>query len=231
MVAKAVSPAVGQSAHMVRQTFKGTINGVQTWSTSLWFQYSGSPAAPSAADVAAGMTSSSDLEGFVDVLWAALSEYMAPNTIMQTWTVDVYGEDPATPASATAQTPFAVAGSGQPHLPPECALVASLKTGRGGASFRGRMYLPLLALQVSNQGQASDVAATDVATAVAAYLTSVNGHDFEGGGAIGYELLAAVNSVQLGLSTPITSVQVDTRIDAQRRREDKLPGAIHSHTV
>lgn len=221
------------NAHTIRLTFKGTINSVQTWSTSCWFRYyAGGTAIPSAAEMVDAITNSTDFEGYVDNLWAVLSGYMGLNTTMATWEVAVYGEDPTTPAVGLAHAPNSYSGASSPTLPPECALVASLRTARSGASYRGRMYLPLSHLVVSNQGLASDVAATDVANAVAAFFTSVDGHTFQSSITSDTgRLRAIVNSTTKTMTTDVSRVLVDTRIDAQRRREDKIPGTTHAANV
>lgn len=224
---------MANNAHTVRITFTGTISQVQTFSTGCWFRYyGGGVAIPSAAEMLDAITNSSDFQGYVDSLWAVLSGYMSQSTIMQNWNAAVYGEDPTKPVEGLAGTLTAFGGSSGHNLPPECALVASLRTDLKGRSGRGRMYLPLTGMLIGNDGLAPAVCATDVAGAVAAFLNSCDGHTFESStGSDTGRLRAVVNSTTHGMTSDVNKVLVDTRVDAQRRREDKLPSVTHQASV
>lgn len=222
-------PQVGQA---VRLTFKGLIASVQTWSTSIWWGVDGGGVTtPSAAQVVAGMTLSTDLETAIDSLWASLSLYMSSNTVMNNWEITAYGSDPTSPVTGAAVAPGATAGSSSHNLPPECALVASLRSATFGKSGRGRMYLPLDGLLIGNDGLASTVACTDTSAAVANFIATVNGHNFAPAVGPNFTVKGVVNSVVNSELSRITNVGVDSRVDSQRRREHKLPGLVHSSLV
>jgi len=228
MVRKAAVAPAGQTSNMVRLTLHGTMNSVQSWSTSFWFDYAVGTTVPSAINCVLAMTNSDELEGFIETFQGLLVAQMAPYTTFTTWSVLAYGEGALNPAEGVAQHPVPLAGTSTTILPPEVAVVASLVTAQTGQSHRGRSYLPTTGVHADPTGSLSPVTAQAIATYVANLLSSINGHTFIDPTGIGlaFSLSASVNSVQLGVSTRIVAVRVDTRFDAQRRREDKLIGTI-----
>jgi hypothetical protein len=101
------------------------------------------------------------------------------------------------------------------QLPDQCALVVSLLTGIPGRTKRGRLYLPPMSAGLMNgNGQLSSATCTTVAAAMAAFFngirTSANGAQ------------PVVASATAGTKTPLTSVRVDSIVDTQRRRRNKI---------
>lgn len=95
-------------------------------------------------------------------------------------------------------------------LPEQCAAVVSLRTDHPGRSYRGRMYLPCTGanLQVNGQLVQQDVDA--VAGAWGENLSRLGDPDLDP--------IPIIVSTHLGLSTPVTSVKMDSRVDTMRSR-------------
>jgi hypothetical protein len=74
------------------------------------------------------------------------------------------------------------------------------------------MYLPCTAATVQSTGQVSSAISSGVANDIAAILSAVN----QSAGQV------VVLSQVAGSAKPITSVSVDTKLDIQRRRADKV---------
>lgn len=102
-------------------------------------------------------------------------------------------------------------------LPTQLAVVASLRTGIAGRANRGRTYLPNPATPAIASGvvpQLSATATAAIANAVRNYVSGL-GHDVNGGPAV-------VASLSQGAMIPISNVTVDSRIDVQRSRAQKI---------
>jgi hypothetical protein len=99
-------------------------------------------------------------------------------------------------------------------LPPNCALLVSKRTARGGRRGRGRLYLPWACnvTECDERGVVVDALLTDVSTRCAALLSALS--------AGGYPMVVLHNA---GNSTPgapdvVTSLQPSSLISSQRRR-------------
>lgn len=115
------------------------------------------------------------------------------------------------PESAVSGT---VAGE---SLPANCALVMSLRTGYTGRSQRGRMFLPGIA-ESSVEGNTPDAS---IRGGLANTLAIVNAALASVSIPFTWVVLSRYTEGALraeGVTLPVTSVLVDTRIDSQRRR-------------
>ena len=223
--------------HSIKFTLSGTINGAQSWSTGFWAHYGigAGGVIPSADAMLGALVGSTALDGFVNNWLGAIDDLLSTTTRFTQLKYSVYGEGADDPSVGIRPTPIApIQGSGATTVPPEVAVVASLRTGKVGASYRGRMYLPLLSCAVTAAGQIPSASAIEVANSTAALFTAIGGHSFDAGGGTGSDdttVTPGVFSAKLGLVTTVTQVSVDERFDAQRRREDKLPGVVHTAAV
>lgn len=109
----------------------------------------------------------------------------------------------------------AIAGSGAGRLPAQSCLVASLRTETPGRRGRGRLYLPETGTSLSSDGQVSSTIVNDVATDVARLIHNITVIG------LGDDDSSVVVGSQSG-AYKVTAVQVDSEIDIQRRRADKL---------
>lgn len=114
-------------------------------------------------------------------------------------------------------TPLTMNGTAK-H-PAQTAVVASLQSGRPGASYRGRVYLPLLALS-PNLGRVSPGDTAAASTAFAAFLRDCGQAAQSFGAAVPFDVVPVVASPSKSASTRITSVRVGNRFDSQRRRAE-----------
>lgn len=218
---------MGNVAHTVRQTFRGSIGGVQSISFGFSYRYQNSTSGgsdPSARAVADGLADpASAMHGFENTLFTALAPKIGTNTVFTSVLYQVYGENPAVPA----ENMFTMndGGGGPLRLPPEVACVVSLRTAVSSRSTRGRSYLPLQGMELDTvNGNFTVAAVSDVRTAVQNFLISVKGADFlEAGGSLEYNLIPCVVSTTHTATQDITGLRVDTKPDVQRKREHKIP--------
>lgn len=122
-------------------------------------------------------------------------------------------------------TPASASGSGATVHPPQCATVVTLQTGIPGASYRGRMYVPMLAGSIGSGLTRTDLSAS-TATNFASLL-EVLGSTASGGLADD----PAVVSAAAGAVTPVTSVRIGNVVDTQRRRRDALNETFYSAPI
>lgn len=113
------------------------------------------------------------------------------------------------------QTLGGVVGTGTVVHQTQSALVVTLITDIAAASYRGRIYLPADGA-VLTLGQRTAAQTTATATSIAALLTAINTALPGAGAQLG------VYSSKLVNVQPIIAVRVDSRMDVQRRRADKI---------
>lgn len=94
-------------------------------------------------------------------------------------------------------------------LPLQTTLVATLRTGFAGRSYRGRMYFPCVAADLANH-QMTPGFPTGLANRVAALFTTVNGLANVG-------VVVVLSQHLQGFTSPVTTVTVDSKLDIQRR--------------
>lgn len=116
----------------------------------------------------------------------------------------------------TFTSPIVGTVSSAAQMPPEVAVVASLRTGGRGPRNRGRMYLPMNSATSSN-GLIHNTPLTTIVNATKA-LAEAAMTAVPGGG------MAVVHQAGLTYSS-VTRVQAGNHWDAQRRRQNALPEA------
>lgn len=122
-----------------------------------------------------------------------------------------------TPPAAVRTLSVGTAGtSGSSALPPQCAVVLSLRTALSGRRYRGRMYLPgIPTSKVTSNG-------TLTTTDRQAYADSAKGMMVAMDALFsGSDELCVYSRVE-DHKERVTSIRVGNRIDTQRRR--KIPG-------
>lgn len=136
--------------------------------------------------------------------------------------VDVYYY-PAYPGKATISasadySPFRGPNTGD-NIPSQCSLVVTLRTATTGRSGRGRVYLPFTrAAQLQTDGQVGVGAIASVADAFKGFSDSVIGA--MSGSLPGYQGPYVVSGTH-GVANAVTRFIIDSKVDTQRRREDK----------
>ena len=114
----------------------------------------------------------------------------------------------------TITSPVVGTVSATTQLPPEVAIVASLRTAGRGPRNRGRMYLPLNAA-TNSSGLVGSAAQTSVVNATKSLAENLVG-------AIPGGYVSVVHQAGLTYST-VTKVQCGNHWDAQRRRQNANP--------
>ncbi len=121
-------------------------------------------------------------------------------------------------AAAEYLYPSPVTGSTEPTLPYQSAMVVSLLTGRPGRSYRGRLYLPLIATSlVSTTLRIPGSIVTAALADVAGFL-----QDVQEAIPVGYSANLCVVSQTLDTTTAVSSLRIGNIIDSQNRRRDAL---------
>lgn len=105
---------------------------------------------------------------------------------------------------------------------PQASVVATLRTTKQrGAGSSGRMFLPGISYDITNEGLLNDTNTNRLASNFADFIQSVNDHEFLGGGNVKVILTSPVRG---GFSERVTSISIDTKLDTQRRRANNLKG-------
>lgn len=136
--------------------------------------------------------------------------------------VDVYYY-PSVPGKATVSASADFSPPRGPttgdNMPSQCSLVVSLRTQVTGRSGRGRVYLPFTRVaQLDATGQVSGIALATIADDFKAFADAVIGG--VGGVLPGYQGPYVVSGTH-GFSNAVSRYVIDSKVDTQRRREDK----------
>lgn len=206
-----------------RVILEGSTWGGEVWSTSFAF-------ADTTIPVDGGViTDYGDLATLASAIfadwgtetWATalLNALASSNTLDR---VRVEARDGTTLIQAAESDGTPINGNGGNPNPPQTAFVISLRTGRPGRSYKGRMYFPLTGMSVaSNTGRLNPVSigplltgAKDMIKATLAQADTVAGP--------GSDFKTVVYSSKLDLVTPVTTIAIGDVVDSQRRRRDRL---------
>jgi len=194
----------------------GTLPGGEVWSVTP--KFTGSPAL---------MTEYADLEEWAtligdyiislstsDPLIALLSTAGAITSIRTEY------RDANNSLAQAAEYVFASprAGNGTANKVFQTSVVISLRTGRPGRSYRGRIYWPALAATLNAQLRLSESTMTGIMDSAAGLIGEIEGYSDQ----VGSSVRLAVVSQTLGVSTRVQTIQVGDILDIQRRRRDSL---------
>jgi hypothetical protein len=123
---------------------------------------------------------------------------------------------------AIAQVPSStpMAGNGSVYLPPQTAVVCSIRTNTPGASGRGRLYWPAMGMTINNTGRITAPTPALLSTDFKSYLLGIRSDLAASFTGIGFDL--AVRSRTTRTTPHAVRIQVGTVPDVQRRRRDNL---------
>lgn len=212
-----------------RATFGGRLVAAQRWSIGFSFTDGVEDAAvPDAATMAA--LAQQLYADFISSAWSTTASPATPLSArigsegnLDQCRLYAYATEGATQAGTVGvSSGAAVAGTTSPIMPPQVAIVASLRTDFPGRSNRGRVYIPNRTAVLSTDGQVTASVCTAVATAVANFLSLARTRTVRGG-----NLVPIVDS-STAPDTEVTRVTVDSILDTQRRRRDKLVAATNA---
>lgn len=120
--------------------------------------------------------------------------------------------------------PTPVRGTATPNRPFQCAWVASLRTGRPGASYRGRLYWPYIAGGMDNATLRIPQSNLEtLVTGMRDMLLSIQDATPEENTVY----LAVVSKVR-NVATPVNEISGGNVIDTQRRRRDTVAESYES---
>lgn len=147
-----------------------------------------------------------------------LKNCLSPDQTVDSLSAYFYADSSA-PATFLHHKVVSYAGGSSGTLPLQLAAVATLNTARSGASYRGRMYIPLTGstpgaghvIPTIYQDQVGNVATNLMGNALAAARA----------GALGDATRCVVFSRTKNSIQDVTSVSVDNKYDVQRRRAMK----------
>ena len=206
------------SDSMIKYTLAGDIAGGQTWSIGFWVRpvVTGSPAAANLDTILGNMATplANFWNGF-KTKNAATLRYTSNNAYYYP-----AGSPVSTLVSHVALSP--APGTGTQYTSPRQALVISLHTGASGRTRRGRMYVPYTAENSGSNLQAPSSTCDAFANLANSFRVAIPGvsTDTVFGGQSW-----VVRSNKAGVGYDITSVSCDSKVDTQRRREDKIAAA------
>jgi hypothetical protein len=205
----------GIAGDSVRIVISGTILGVQSWSiSSWWFGVSGgglSQANLNAFNSSTGAPVDAGLAVIAGALWSA-------DLLAKEQRSYYYPSGSTSAALVSTGFTLTAAGAGSRQMPPQCALVMSLRSLTPGRSGRGRNYIPMGIGGSNNNGGIGSTPLNTVTTAYAAILTNIAALSLAGFSA----QVPIVASFTTGQFHEIVDVIGDSKIDTQRRREDKV---------
>jgi hypothetical protein len=208
-----------------RVILKGSLGTVETWSTSVAYGIVG---------IATDTPDQTMTDAIATAVEAAITSSLvgpALDTLLSTaGTIDIIriekrAEDETVLNVSEQLLAPSVAGSGSPSKTPQDAVVFSLRTSTPGARGRGRMYWPALGALLSSTFQLASPAQVNVAGDVKALLQAINTAIDGVYLSIGAAQRAAlsVRSVTDHVCRDVTSIQIGSVLDTQRRRRDSLP--------
>lgn len=210
-----VAPAYAR----LKAIIAGNIGSTQTWSVGL---------SCNAGDFAPGVAAMTSL--VTDIRTACDAFFTTAGNPTALWSTDTAANEvkvyyyPASSTHATqqAQAPLGpYAGTNGGSLPTQTSVVASLRTGLAGRHFRGRIYWPCTGVLIGVH-QLSSAQTNALSAATANFLTALNAIPLA---ANHWETIVPSSNTSSG--TPVTSVIVDSKLDVQRRRADKV-GALYT---
>lgn len=193
-----------------RHVLIGHLSGGEIFQTGFWVSEAPSDAAATTADAQAVAT-------YLNAHWADTG---SPVSLLDSASgydsIKVYSYPNGGPdASYVGEANLTGAvGTGTQSLPDQCALVISLHTGMSGRRHKGRMYLPMTKGTVATGGQLAGSLVNNYATWWATTFGGINSAVSPG--------FAVVLSQVAGSAQRVTEVAVDTRVDIQRRRADRI---------
>jgi hypothetical protein len=202
---------------LVRLVHKGTLSGVQSFSFGVMLRAPSDPTQGSLDTFVAGCktafntyaSSAGGLTSFISSTdtYNAMRAYFYPANTSH--------------ASLESGTTLAQTGSAVRTLPFQCALVVSLRSSVPGRQGRGRYYLPLSIAAQLAAGQVTSSNLASLGTLSAAYLHALQNVPFDPvNGATCVVAVASLLAPRPSLT--ITSLVIDSVVDTQQRRRDKI---------
>jgi len=140
---------------------------------------------------------------------------LSTNRNVQSIRLAVHNPSTGVETSAATSTASAVSGTATAAaIPPQCAVVLTLRTATPGRSHRGRVYWP--PKSAASDGSVAGADKTLYAAALNALVDQIE----IAVAAVGSNLAWVVWSRTLGIGTAVSQISIGSRGDTQRRRND-----------
>lgn len=204
----------------LRVSIGGTLSTAGSWSNTYEFL------------ISSAITSQATLQTIVNAIRTALAASTDYKAGMCTDTIATEIKALAYPANTGPSNFVAssggsnVSGSTTSANPPQIAVVASLRTGGAGRSFRGRLFTPYRSANVLPSGVVQGAGQAAVAAAVIAARTAI----VTACASSGVTAVWVVWSPKLGSGTPVSAVLVGNQCDTIRHRNDNRDEVYTSYT-
>jgi len=204
----------------VRVSILGTISGGEVWSVNPVFD----PTLEFPGGVDQANLDSAALAIANRSIPSSLQNLMSPSATRTGARVEVRDDvtDALIGISVQGST-TPTAGTSTLKLPPQSALVCSIRTNTPGGSGRGRLYWPAMGATLAATGRLTTPTPSLAASDFKAYLLGIRGDLATAFPTIGFDL--AVRSKTTHTTPHAVRLQVGDVIDTQRRRRDALPEA------
>lgn len=195
---------------MYRLVMSGSMPGGEIWSSGFWV-HGDAPTDTATANALAQLWQA-ELHSEEDPAFMRLflNGYCSEGVTWDTTTVYSYPDGGPHAAVIGVYEATVTGGQASAQLPNQVSLVFSLRTGGAGRRQRGRMFLPMNAVNLTTDGQISSGTATTLANSLAATFSDWNASGDNG------EVVVCSQSATAFYK--VTSIIVDTRLDIQRRR-------------
>lgn len=221
---RGLSPEIGMVlSQLLRISILGGSNGGEEWSVNPVFRLSGVGDIISSGEGAAIVSAINAL-----TVPTTIRVLMAASTTIIGARVEARNLDGSLQGVFEGLRGAALAGTGAAAHPPQCAVVASLRTQVPGPSGRGRMYWP--ATGAALNGTSLRLDATALTNALAGFKSYLQAIETAIETALGIPASLDVWSRKNGTSAAVDRIQLGDVIDTQRRRRDTLPET-YSETV
>lgn len=198
-------------SNVARAVLVGTAPGGEIFETGFWMKVNSALTLSNVNDLATDLAAK-----FGSTARLPLAKLIYSDTTYRS--VKVYGYPSGGP-TATYVGEDSInggGGSGPGTMPLYVCMVASLRTGVSGRSYRGRMYLPANGAQLAVSHRWEGTLAADACNGLAAFFQAINGSDTPAGAQV------VTLSQKLGTWLEVNEVSVDAKPDVQRRRENKM---------
>jgi hypothetical protein len=213
-----------------RAVLKGSIGGIESWSTSTAFGIVGlSPDVPdqSAADGILANLLAYTTTANVPTSFKSL---LSSGSWISGWRLELRSEDESILSISEGSMGSPVFGTSTPTKTPQDACVISLRTSTPGARGRGRMYFPAMGAALNATFQLNAPTAANVAADAKTWLNAIKGRMDAY-----YTSIAAAKSVAVSVRSAtdhvcrdVNQIQVGSILDTQRRRRDAIPESYSS---
>lgn len=207
----------------VRLVASGVTRGTQTWSMGMSFS---TPIPHTNSELFAWLAPIDT--ALIAFYTTAAIKTSAFDTTTSYGRVAAYQYMAAGNATAQAQVVSSgVTGTQAAGAPSQCSLVISVRSGLGSRDHRGRVYLPMTGRGGwANSGQLASADCTAIANAFKALVNTANLTTI-GGAATTF----GIASRGSGFTVAGQDCVVDSKIDTQRRRSDKVLAAARAVAV